>query len=172
MNERNEILVVRTDEEEADLVNKAKQHIILTIRNNIFASIKEVRSMIGYIQPELKTVYDKAYDDEEVVAALNQRRMEIVQATRLAQIEKIKKNLDSRSMESVLRQVAEDETLARLNGGGLRMLDVRNVGSERHNIIISYPHGSAAIEDANIINDDGEEEKPKLKLKIDGEGEE
>lgn len=129
-----------------------KDRLVDWIRSNEFYKIKEAITTFYFTQEEEPYV-KLLSDDKDVKHIFEVKKIMVMSELRSELIKKVKKG-DNRAIETMLKLVADDETLARLAGGGLKLLDVKEIESQgRRNIIIET--GSDRARMLDVTSSDG-----------------
>lgn len=139
--------VQTTQDTEQELFEQVKRRVMKFIMDNDFISLREVRTVYRFKEEE-QSVIDRVMNDEDVKREMDRHNMLLLVELRRAMMNKAREG-DPKAAKMLYSLVGDEESLARINGGGIRLMDIRAVGQGRGKIIIA----PAGVEDATIIDD-------------------
>jgi hypothetical protein len=136
-----------TQDNEQELFEQVKRRVMKFIIDNDFISLREVRTVYRFKEEE-QSVIDRVMNDEDVKREMDRRNVLLLVDLRRAMMSKAREG-DAKAAKMLYSLVGDEESLARINGGGVKLVDIRAVGQGRGKIIIA----PAGVEDATIIDD-------------------
>lgn len=139
--------VQTTQDNEQELFEQVKKRVMKFIIDNDFISLREVRTVYRFKEEEA-CVIDRVMNDEDVKREMDRRNVLLLVDLRRAMMSKAREG-DPKAAKMLYSLVGDEESLARINGGGVKLVDIRAVGQGRGKIIIA----PAGVEDATIIDD-------------------